>query len=294
VIHIAKNGQLIATYCNFQYVHWLDQFVRHLAIANIDNYVVVPVDNQTHDWLVENAPGHALIVPEILAFGDAMPTTGEAFTINMPLYNQLLQLKPMIVKHILGMGFSVLYADTDVMFYSDPFIHMRHDCDISVQVIRPDNLRRSCAGLFFAAAGKHKQNSLRLINKWIEELSMDLSSHDNPSFIKSILYLSEVGDPKICALDTSNFQDGCNAFGKYRSEKNKRIKPVLIHHSCVSGDALKIARAKYFNLWLDSNYSYPIIAHWKYDYRQDYNFMGQTQTRKRNLKTGTKRNRKIP
>jgi len=86
-LHV-KNGPVIATFSNFRYLHWLDQFVKHLGKANISNYVVVPLDKQTGDWL-QASPGHALHI-----FGKEYfsVTDGNAFTINTPEYNKLLHL----------------------------------------------------------------------------------------------------------------------------------------------------------------------------------------------------------
>ena len=194
-------------------------------------------------------------------------------------FADIVILKPACVLTVLRLGIDVLWSDTDVFFFRDPFEDVLKDISsrftpgkISIRTEPPDFtiqaagdhdlhypadeaeafLNELCTGLFFARAND------RTVEFFLQVVhTLSLFSHDqtfgDQSATNIVLFEKRwrygISNMTVAVLDPLLFPSGGIYF---RTNEHQRhgVTPALVHNNYVIGRNKKIARFKEHGLWL--------------------------------------------
>lgn len=170
-------------------------------------------------------------------------------------YNLLTHKRPEHILRYLSKGFDVLWTDADSVWLQNPFPYFTgDDLDVFISVdpvTRPGTERpidRICTGFMYF---KCNNNTIKLMENWIEDCSrLNGSHHDQYSF-KRLIKASKNKNIKIQTLNDTQFVPGRgkNYFDANWRKEHPEYKPVVLHNSYAFGHDKKVLRFRNMGMW---------------------------------------------
>ena len=115
----AVNGTVVITQASCQFLQFADNWVAHVQLLGLHNFLVIAEDEVAENYLSERYPGHvisaALLTHQPLSQHSKLAEFGTAE------FAQLTCKRPTYLQAILQLGLSVLWLDLDVAVLVDPF-----------------------------------------------------------------------------------------------------------------------------------------------------------------------------
>jgi hypothetical protein len=159
---------------------------------------------------------------------------------NTQSFNTLMNLKPLLIRELLDEYDELYWADSDIVFYSDPIPYIQSP--LSFQQDCPNDGNRLCAGNFYV---KKTEEVIEFFTKWLEAIRQNPTQFDQQML--NYIIRTEKDLPEIHIFPTDKFQRGYDAI---KLKWWRREDKVCIHFNYIEGvdnkiEAMKIAQAWY-------------------------------------------------
>lgn len=117
--NVDNNNRVVVALSSFDHIEMTDNFLASLERSNVFNFVVVPLDYKSYQYLSLAYPGHIL---------PPMPTkfdeNGDPF-----LFNSIVTSRPNILHAFLHAGYTIFYSDVDSVWRKNAFIEVDRTFD---------------------------------------------------------------------------------------------------------------------------------------------------------------------
>ena len=116
----AVNRTVIITQASCQFLQFADNWVAHVQLLGLHNFVVIAEDEVAENYLTERYPGH--VISAALLTHQPLSQRSELAEFGTAEFAQLTCKRPAYLQAILQLGLSVLWLDLDVAVLVNPFM----------------------------------------------------------------------------------------------------------------------------------------------------------------------------
>lgn len=245
--HIADSRNCIVIFiASCPYLEMLDNVIESIKLANVTNYVVVPLDNMTFHVASKLFPENAVSIPPFIK----LQSNSEPATYGTKEFQALTASRPIILSACLKLGYTIFYCDTDVIWKSSP-ISMLHETSNNHDLVAMiDNHMNGevCSCYLYL---KPTPRSLDLLIRWNELIQTSRFQHDQAAFHAAYMQLRNDTSIKLFEPNNSYFPNGEFYFNRF--SESQRSQVVMIHNNFIFGYHNKKERFIQHDLWHPSN-----------------------------------------
>ncbi|KAK3279149.1 hypothetical protein CYMTET_12950, partial [Cymbomonas tetramitiformis] len=147
------NNRVIVCGANYGFRSWLQQWYVSLKRTGLSEIVIIALDKQVYDWALEKVGQDHVVHFDMIDESDDV--AGDAHRWRTKSYMKVVSQRAMILKPIVEMGIDVLYADTDITWYKNPWEHVfgSGECNFYVQQEKSEVVGDyNCSGFLFIRA----------------------------------------------------------------------------------------------------------------------------------------------
>ena len=175
-------------------------------------------------------------------------------------WGNIMKVKLEAIKIILQENYFVLYVDTDIVFFQDPFVHIfnLHPKDIYFQsdgrgfnVSKNPNL---CAGFMFLIPN---EKCIKLMDQSLNIIEQSNHRLYDQDVINRIVKKNKIKNLDYGILSPSLFPNGARFFGQ---KKKCAENPFIVHNNYIVGLEAKVKRFKKHGLWYVSDSDPDILS----------------------------------
>lgn len=246
--------RVVVAATNFEFVDFADNLANSLLALNISNFVFVPLDRKAYELLHAAYPEHTLpMMPalDILPDGKAEYDSQE--------FKAITGSRPLFLQAFLRKGFAVLYVDTDMVWRQNAWevidkrdTHNDSDTTPVDVMLWKDADIQICTCLMYL---KPKDNVLSLLQRWDDEMSLDVHSHDQHAFcqVAEVLGLPFSGGEKDhIRVYPNDLQFLSGRDYSFYENIPENSESVIVHNNFVIGKRTKLTRFEKAGLWKPS------------------------------------------
>jgi hypothetical protein len=227
--HIANShNHIIIFIASCPYLEMLDNVIESIKLANVTNYVVVPLDNMMFHVASKLYPKNAVSIPPIIR----LQSSSEPATYGIKEFQALTASCPIILSAFLKLGYTIFYCDTDVVWKSSPISMLHENSNNHDLVAMIDNHMNGevCSCYLYL---KPMPRSLDLLIRWNELIQMNRFQHDQAAFHTAYMQLRNDTSIKLFEPNSSYFPNGEFYFNRF--SESQRSQVVMIHNNFISG-----------------------------------------------------------
>eukprot|EP00850_Spirogloea_muscicola_P008406 SM000044S16053 [mRNA] locus=s44:717872:720690:- [translate_table: standard] len=244
-----RNGTVIVVTVNAGFEDVMANWLCHVKDLGLRHRLLVAVNLPLAQRLAD--AGEAVLY--LQAASELVSDAGLVFaTIE---YQQLILQRTKMIDNILALGYSVLLADIDAVWLSDPFPHM---ADPSVELyaqVEPSGLL--CGGFLYL------RNTVLVRQLWaalterhaalLDRLAVEARQPSIEDHEQSMLNEMLRDDPSFTALivrklDPLLFPSGFE-YWQARTWVKRGVTPVVVHNNWINGKEAKLQRFREAGLW---------------------------------------------
>ena len=254
---------IVISLANYGFLPMVKNWLYFIKKAGIENYVIFSLDKQIYGALEELNANTIL-----LEHGKDLPKESQAF--RSTGYNDIIHLKPAIVRDLLAMGINVLLSDADVVWVQNPIPNLKQGgFDIQIQIgerARFPNEEGAeiknnwCNTGFFYVKSNEKtirlfEMTLQGIEKYLRGEDKEAEEHPrnkSDEFFFNFAIRKHGGGLKVNFLNRQLFPTGVSLNpGQFEKFKRLNIELIVIHANCIRTMEEKIERLKNVGLWFE-------------------------------------------
>ena len=116
---LAVKRTVVITQASCGYLQFADNWVVHIRVAGVHNFLIVAEDETAEGYLRDQYPGH--VVAASMLTNVPLPQRSELIEYWSAGFSQMSCMRPTYMQAVLHLGFSVLWLDLDVAVFVNPF-----------------------------------------------------------------------------------------------------------------------------------------------------------------------------
>eukprot|EP00976_Prorocentrum_cordatum_P090429 1188124-Prorocentrum_minimum.AAC.5 len=244
---VKKNNRIVVCGANYGFRSWIQQWYVSLRRTGVTEIVIIALDQQVFEWAKENVGEDHVIHFDLI---DDQEVIGSAHRWRTKSYVQVVSQRAHILKPIIEMGVDVLYADTDITWFKNPWEHIPNldtpdQCDYYVQQEKSEVIGDyNCSGFMFIRASAITKLFMQVWeNKIIERVKRPgfFTDQEELNNLFEEIYRGErKGDVqwrdfKACVLAPNLFPVGVHYFYKKNAPKPQKGKEIKSSSDCKLG-----------------------------------------------------------
>lgn len=229
-----------------------------LRAVGVSNIMVFALDDTARQAL-QHVEVASYLVPNMSAYCTHCQELRDVWTRG---FADIATLKPACVLAVLRLGYNVLWMDTDIVAFRNPFDYLLPTADLTFQVGGSfatdipldveDALRADlCTGLYFALANERTEaffeHTIQTLALFEDEVKFGDQSATNLVLFEQH-WRRGIEDITFQVLDPVLFPTG-GVYFVSKEPQARGVEPVLVHNNFLIGRDLKIQRFRDFGLW---------------------------------------------
>mmetsp|Transcript_15755 Transcript_15755/g.26586 ORF Transcript_15755/g.26586 Transcript_15755/m.26586 type:complete len:382 (+) Transcript_15755:146-1291(+) len=245
--NVKKNNRIVVCGANYGFRSWIQQWYVSLRRTGVTEIVIIALDQQVFEWAKEMI-GEAHVIHFDLI--DDQEVIGSAHRWRTKSYVQVVSQRAHILKPIIEMGVDVLYADTDITWFKNPWDFIPNlgtstQCDYYVQQEKSEVIGDyNCSGFMFIRASLLTKLFMKIWeDKIIERVKKPgfFTDQEELNFLFEEIYRGhrkgsvEWKDFKACVLPAASFPVGVQYYFQKTKAKVQKGKEVKISSDCKLG-----------------------------------------------------------